>query len=291
MQKYVYMHEHIFIDLSRIKGDDDTILNDFDNTVEEFKQLKKKGVTDILDVTNIGMGRDIEYIQRVEKNSGIKIHTCTGFYKEPFLPPFFYEKTTQELTQLMVDELETGIDNTSVKPKLIGEVGSSKNCITNEENKLLTAASHAANETGAFITTHTTLGTAAHEQIQLFQKQGVDLTRVILGHMDLSADYDYIKKALDYGVTVGFDTIGKENYLDDDTRANILAKLLNQGFEKQIVLSMDITRKSSLKKRGGYGYCYLMDSFLPLLTNKYNVSNKNIDAMMKLNPKRILQLN
>lgn len=290
MKNYVYMHEHTFIDLSRIKGDDDTILNDSDATIAEFKELKKRGVTDILDVTNMGMGRDVEYIQRVSKSSGMNIHLCTGFYKEPFLPQFFYEKTVEELANIMVEELEVGIESANIKAKLIGEVGSSKDCITPEEHKLLIAASHAANQTGAFITTHTTLGTAAQEQIELFKSQGVDLKKVILGHMDLSADYDYIKAALETGVTVGFDTIGKENYLDDDTRGNILARLIEKGFASQIILSMDITRKSSLKGRGGYGYCYLMDTFLPMIKERYGVSEESIHTMMQHNPRRILQL-
>lgn len=290
MKKYVYMHEHTFIDLSRIKGDDDTILNDYDATVEEFQELRNRGVTDILDVTNIGMGRDVDYIQKVKNDSGINIHLCTGFYKEPFLPPTFYEKTVKELAEMMVKEITEDIDNTGIKAKLIGEVGSSKDLITQEEHKLLVAAARAANETGVFITTHTTLGTAALEQIQLFKNQGVALEKVILGHMDLSANYEYIKKALDMGVTVGFDTIGKENYLADHIRGEILAKLIADGFESQIILSMDITRKSALRSRGGVGYAYLMDTFLPMIQNRYGISDESIQTMMEQNPSRILNL-
>lgn len=45
------IHEHTTIDLSSVKGIDDTNLNCFDATVEEFKELYEYGVRNIIDVT------------------------------------------------------------------------------------------------------------------------------------------------------------------------------------------------------------------------------------------------
>ena len=39
-----YSHEHVTLDLSGVKQNDDCNLNVFDETVEEFKDLYKKGV-------------------------------------------------------------------------------------------------------------------------------------------------------------------------------------------------------------------------------------------------------
>ena len=64
---YTLMHEHITIDLSGVKKDLDCRLDCFDETVKEFQQLYEYGVRNILDVTNIGMGRDVDYIRRVEE--------------------------------------------------------------------------------------------------------------------------------------------------------------------------------------------------------------------------------
>jgi len=44
-----YMHEHTTIDLSRLKNIDDTNLNCFDETVEEFKKLYAKGGSEKLE--------------------------------------------------------------------------------------------------------------------------------------------------------------------------------------------------------------------------------------------------
>ena len=50
---------------------------------------------------------------------------------------------------------------------------------------------------------------------------------------------------------------------------------------------MDITRKSNLKTRGGIGYSYLIDNFIPRL-KKEGLDSKEIDNMTRDNIKRIL---
>ena len=36
-----YIHEHVYIDLSKVKNTDDTLLNDKEGMIEEFKELKR----------------------------------------------------------------------------------------------------------------------------------------------------------------------------------------------------------------------------------------------------------
>ena len=69
---------------------------------------------------------------------------------------------------------------------------------------------------------------------------------------------------LDQGVNIAFDTIGKCNYQPDVSRADWLSRLCAEGYDTQIVMSMDITRRSNFADRGGGGYSYLLDTFAPL---------------------------
>lgn len=163
----------------------------------------------------------------------------------------------------MVKELTEGIEGTGVRATVIGEIGTSKD-ITETEAKVFRAASRAHAETGAPICTHTTLGTRGLEQLEIFKSFGVDLSRVVLSHIDLSADLDYMKRLLDQGVNIAFDTIGKCNYQPDVSRADWLSRLCAEGYDTQIVMSMDITRRSNFADRGGVGYSYLLDTFAPL---------------------------
>jgi phosphotriesterase-related protein len=285
--KYCLMHEHITIDLSKIKKDDDACLDCFDETVKELKQLASFGVSDILDVTNIGMGRNIDYVKAVSAETGINILSSTGFYKEPFLPDIVYSKTPEEIAEIMLLEINKGINNSS-RAVCIGEIGTSKNEMTQIEEKVFKAAAIAAQNSNVPIYTHTTLGTYALEQVEFFSKHNIDLKRVIIGHIDLSGNLDYIRKVLDTGVCVGFDTVGKNNYLPDEIRADFLIQLEKENKLSQIVLSLDITRKSHLKSLGGIGYAYLFESFLPLLRSK-GMKEESINQMLIENPNTILR--
>jgi len=282
-----YMHEHITIDLSGIKKDLDCRLDTMEETIEELKGLKTQGVSNIVDVTNRGMGRNVEFILKVKQETGINIITSTGYYKEPFLPSEVYELSEKEIAGIMIKEIVNGIDGTDIKAEVIGEVGTGQGAISPAEKKVFWAASAAHVETGKPITTHTTLGTLGLEQIEIFKSCGVDLNKVIIGHVDLSGDIEYILRLIDTGVYVGLDTIGKVNYMTEAKRLKILQEICRRGLFSRVVMSMDITRKSHLKSRGGLGYGYLLENFIPYV-KKNGIEQKDIDIMLVANPRDIL---
>lgn len=287
MNGYTLMHEHITIDLSGVKKDTDCQLDCYNETVEEFKKLYEYGVRTVVDVTNDGMGRNVGYVLNVEKETGIRIIQSTGFYKEPFLPQRVYGQTVRQMADWMIGEIRTGIDGTGPKARMIGEIGTSKNQMTEAERRVFDAAVIAARETGMPIYTHTTLGTYAPEQAQYFKDAGLPLDRIVLGHIDLSGDLDYIRRVLDYGVTIGFDTVGKNNYFPDAKRVEFLLALENEGRLDQVVLSEDLTRKSHLKFKGGIGYSYLFETFIPM-AKAAGLKQESLDKMLIHNPARIL---
>ena len=156
------------------------------------------------------------------------------------------------------------------------------------EKKQFHAAVIAHKKTGKPIYTHTTLATLAYEQADYLVRQGVDPKKVVIGHVDLSNDLAYIKKVLHTGVTIGFDTIGKQNYLPDEQRIQYLIELQKDGLLSQVVVSEDLTRKSHLRYRGGIGYAYLFKTFLPK-AEKAGLRKESIHQMLIENPKRILE--
>lgn len=283
-----YSHEHIGIDLSGVKEDLDCRLDCEEETLSELVELKEKGVGTIIDVTNRGMGRDPYYIKRVSEASKINIIPSTGFYKEPFFTREVYELSEKELSKIMVGEIINGIEGSGIKAGVIGEIGTSKNQITEVEKKVLRASAAAHVETGKPISTHTTLGTEGLNQIKLFKEYGVDLNRVVIGHVDLSGDLDYVLRLIDKGVYVAFDTVGKINYMPDETRLEMLQEICRRGLSSRVVLSMDITRKSHLRYRGGIGYSYLLDNFIPLLLDR--VDRFYVDNMLIYNPVKVFRL-
>ncbi len=287
MKNITYIHEHIKIDLSGVKKDDDCRLDCYNETVEELKKLKELGVSRIVEVTNIGMGRDVEYMQKVASETGVEIVMSTGFYKEPFLPEYFHEKTQSELAEILISDIKNGMDGTTLKASVIGEAGTSNNQITPPELELLNACVLAHKETGTPLSTHTTLGTMAGEQGEFFISKNVDPERVYIGHTDLSKNVETIANLASKGFYCGFDTVGKNNYFPDEDRVVILKELERRGLIHKIMLSMDITRKSHLKVFGGLSYSHLLETFVPMLRNG-GLSESSIEKMLVENPKAYL---
>ncbi|MCY7912436.1 phosphotriesterase [Bacillus haynesii] len=283
-----YMHEHTTIDLSEVKNNEDCKLDVFPETVREFKSLYEKGVRNIVDVTNIGMGRNITYVQKVAKETGINIVFSTGFYQDSFYPIHVFRESKEKLAERMILEIVEGIRGTDAKAEVIGEIGTSYNKWTETEQKVFEAVVMAHKQTKKPISTHTSIGTLGHEQVEFFKKHEVDLNRVVIGHVDLSGDADYILKMLREGVYVEFDTVGKENYMPDRVRAEILKKIQDKGYIDKVLLSMDITRKSHLVYKGGVGYSYLIDTFIPLLQT-YGITGESIDKMLIKNPRAFMK--
>jgi phosphotriesterase-related protein len=196
--------------------------------------------------------------------------------------------SVRELAKLAVKEISEGIANTGIKASVIGEFGTSKDTFTEMERKVFDSMALAAVQTGAVVTTHTTLGTMALEQAEYLKAEGVKPENIIIGHLDLSQNPDTIISVLKEGVNIGFDTVGKNSYCPDTFRAQMLKRIAKEGYLDQVVLSMDITRKSHLKKWGGPGYAYLFETFLPMLL-EYGLSEAQIEQLMIDNPNRILK--
>ncbi len=282
-----YMHEHVTIDLSKEKNNIDCKLDTFDITKEEFLRLKELGVTRVVDVSNVGIGRDVDYVIKMEEATGLNIYMSTGYYKEPFLPKEVEELSVEELAKKMIDDIKIGIDGKTKCAALIGEIGTGFEIMTELEKKVFQAAAIAQKTTGVFITTHTSLGKLGHEQLDFLENLGVDLNKVILGHVALSGDLSYIKSLLKRGVYVEFDTIGKNNYLPDETRVDFIKTLCEEGWSEKLLMSVDLTRRSHLKTNGGIGYAYLIETFVPML-KEVGVKESNLKNMLVENPKRIL---
>lgn len=166
-----YIHEHIKLDLSGHKKDPDTNYDDTNEVMLELKEIKEKGIDSIVEVTNRGMGRDVLAMVELAEKTGLNIIASTGFYKEPFFPEYFYQLSDKELIQMLIKDIEEGIDGTGIKAHVLGEVGTSYNEIHAAEKRLFDIIGDVHLNTGKPIFTHTTLGTMALEQIQILEEK------------------------------------------------------------------------------------------------------------------------
>lgn len=63
----------------------------------------------------------------------------------------------------------------------------------------------------------------------------------------------------------------------------MLHALRDRGLLNRVMLSMDITRRSHLKANGGYGYDFLLTTFIPQLRQS-GFSQADVDVMLRENP-------
>ncbi len=284
------IHEHIFFKTVNENGEDRQII-DFDGQIDELSVFIGQGGGCVVDQTTIELGRQPTMLARLAQETGLHIVASTGFYHEPWLPDMVREADVEAVTQIMIKDVDQGIDDTDIRAGFIGEIGSSEISTTELEEKVLRAAGQANQATGAAISTHTVAGAEALRQIDILLEEGVDPQRVIISHVDLD-HVEHLKMVAERGVFLSFDTIGQPRFRDeyrmtgDEIRLETLLAIVKAGFEDQIVLSHDIRRVGRLRVNGGHGYGHLLGTFIPLLLK--NLSEATINKFLVQNPCRAL---
>ena len=281
----VHIHEHLYVDLSPVSGPTGK-LDDVDGVIEELKDFKSKGGRTIVEVTNIGMGRDTNILRKISEMSGVNVVFSTGFYIEKMYPNYVFELDEEGISEVMVKEIREGVGDLKSKPWVIGEVGTSGKNFSENEKKVLRASVIAHEKTKAPIITHNSEDEGL-EQVEFLMECGMDLSKVILGHQDLVPDMGYYVKVLKTGVNIAFDTFGKTHYLSEEKRVRNLVMLVKMGYLEQLFISSDITRNKYLRKNGGYGYTHIIEKIIPWLRRE-GLSEDEVETIMVENPKRFL---
>lgn len=283
---------------------DNYLLADETVAIDEVNNFKKSGGGTIVDVTSIGLKRDPEALRRVSQATGIHLVMGTGYYQKVFHPEDMDERTVENLTSEIVQDLTLGIRGSGIRAGVIGEIGVNGDPISFNEEKSIRASTRASLLTGAAMTFHRGgTGSERHTTLDLVEAEGGDLGRVILGHSDeITDDFELMNDLLKRGVYLQFDLIGREYAIDQINAINpetsldlsvtgkdavAIPKLIDAGFGDRILLSHDVCWKTHLRKYGGFGYSFIIERFLPYL-RKIGVQECQINKMMIENPRRIL---
>ena len=172
-------------------------------------------------------------------------------------------------------------------------MGTDKPWISAQEERVLRAAARAARRTGLAITTHAVLSPVGRAQLEVFEAEGADPTRVVIGHADSYPDLDHYLAIDERGASVEFDFLGMSftpaERHGEARVVELLCELLARGHAERVLLSQDVCHDSQLTRYGGNGYTYLARTFLPRL-REAGVSDAEIDTMTVANPRRLLTI-
>ena len=119
--------------------------------------------------------------------------------------------------------------------------------------------------TGAPLTTHASMYPVGLLQLDILRDEGVDPSRVIIGHCDTYLEQAYHLSILEAGAWVQFDTIGRVHMNPDYRRVSALVELIRLGWRDQLLLSSDRCHRGDLCAFGGVGYGYVFTRFFDML--------------------------
>ena len=280
---------------------DNLILSDENDAINEIKFLEKHGVDLFLDLTSVGINRDMKKLKKISESTDMDIVIGTGFFVHDALDEKSASLSVDEMADFMINEIENGIEDTGIRAGVIGEVGVSEKIYPVERNSIL-AAAKAHLKTGVPIYLHTFPWTRAGlEAADLLIENGVAPKSICICHIDVAFDYEYLKLLLDRGLYIEFDNFGKEYYFEpqegsfaggpfetDVARVNMLKKLIADGYVDQLLIANDVCLKASLHKYGGWGYDHIFENIVPMMRCE-KIDPADIVRIVEENPLRFLK--
>jgi phosphotriesterase-related protein len=279
-------HEHLLIDAFDHYPSYEYVIDDEAMVVEELREFTRRGGRTVCDTTTDEIGRNPRALARISKAAGVHVVMGSGWYREFNYPRVVHERTSRELAEILVREIEAGVGDTGIRAGFIGEIGTGRHAIKPAEERVFRAAALAQQRTGVAVSTHTTRwGTLALEQVAMLREFGVEPGRIIIGHLGDRRGVGHLLPIAEQGVYLEVDNIGYLDYQPEWVRADNVAALVKEGFGDRVLLSEDVCSLRHLRYSGGKGYGYLLEVFVPMLYER-GLTREQVDRMLVENPAR-----
>lgn len=299
----VLVHEHIFtmdleyaLNYRREFFEQETIAN----AAARLNAAKSAGFDTIIDLTVLGLGRDIPNIARVAALTDMNIIVATGIYTMNDVPraftrygPGLFCDTPEPMIDHFVSDITVGIAGTTMRA---GELKCAidRPGLTPGVERVMRAVAQANRMTGVPITVHT----APKEETGLIAQrvlaeEGVNLEDVIIGHCGDTTDIDYLMRLADRGSILGMDRFGIHQISSLNERVGTIVELIKRGYVDRLGLSHDCTCLSDILPTAeaykrfmpDHHYLHMQQQVIPAL-REAGVSQRQLDIMFIDNPRR-----
>jgi phosphotriesterase-related protein len=300
------MHEHVFVlDTEALQnfpsewGDEDQRISD---ATARMNELKSRGVDSIVDLTVMGLGRYIPRIAKIAAQTDLNIIVATGIYTYCDLPHVFAFRGPgtvfggpEIIADMFVQDIVEGIVGTTIKAGIL-------KCCTDEPGltpgveRVLRATAMAHRRTGVPISTHThARRKVGLDQQRIFKEEGVDLTRVVIGHSGDTTDLAYLEELISNGSYIGMDRFGIDTILSFEDRVATVAKMCERGHANKMVLSHDaacfnhwLPERPLAAVLPRWNYLHIHNDVIPAL-KKAAVTDEQLNTMLIENPRKIFE--
>jgi len=301
----VLMHEHIFVLSPEVQQNWPDYPEGWDEqrhmalAASRLAEVKANGIDTIVDLTVLGLGRYVPRVAALAERSEVNLIVATGAYVVETLPLYFHFRGPgapaggpELMTPLFIRDITEGISGTAVKAAILKCVTDTAG-LTRDVERVLRAVAQAHRETGVPITTHAHAGLRRGlDQQRVFAEEGVDLSRVVIGHCGDTDDFDYLERLARAGSYLGMDRFGLET-VPLDKRVEIVAEMCRRGFARQLVLSHDTSCYSDMsdpvqrrRQHPNWRWTHIPRDVVPALLAR-GVTKEQVEQMLVTNPREI----
>ncbi len=285
-------HEHLAISRGvSFEKSPVLLIDDIQKSTQEAAQLFKSGGRTIVDAQPGGCNRVEHDLLTISQKTGLNIIASTGFHKLCFYPEhhWLYTASPDELCRIFTHELTVGMYSSidtdfpsgysHIRAGIVKSALDREN-LTSIYQKLFTAAAGAALASDVPLMVHIEQDSDPVSLFSFLKELGVHPKRMIFCHMDRAIpDLDIHKKLLSDGIFLEYDTIGRFKYHSDLREIEIFQSMIAEGFEDQLLFSLDTTR-ARLKSYDpkAIGLDYLLTTFIPLMKN-HGITRQQIEKI------------
>ncbi|MEV0150340.1 MULTISPECIES: hypothetical protein [unclassified Nonomuraea] len=273
-----YAHEHLFMTGGwPLREEPDYRLDSLDAAVTEVSAAQRLGLSAVVEMTPLGFGRSPSLMKALAERTGLHVVAVTGFHKSRYYGDdhWLHRYATDEITELLVSEIEAGMDEYGLVGPLVRrssaragaiKIATGYHAFGRGVGRLVGAVAAAALATGAPIVAHCDKGTMGHELLDALAAEGVPADWVVLGHIDHNPDAGYLTSLADRRAYLAFDRPGRIKYGPDSEIVTLVSELAGRGLGHRLLFGMDLARRSIWPSLGGGpGLTYLLDRFVPRL--------------------------
>lgn len=312
-------HEHVYINMTRTTPQDG-YLNVAEEAAAELALFTAAGGSTLIDMSNgelsdyaapVGWSDDLRVMQQnpdtgsrsianvlatkeMAEQTGVQVILGTGHYYDTYLDKLWFDRnSTNKIADYLVADLLDEIPGTGVRAGIIGEIASDLSHITATEERSFRAAGRASRETGIMISTHAASFPTGLAQLEILQEEGVDPSRVVIGHADTVKSIDYSLEIARKGAFVEFDCLmtcrigGKVIRHQLERRLAYLSQIIDAGYAGSILLSQDVCQRSHMRALGGPGYTFLFEEFRTAAI-EWGIDAEVLDSIHRDNPRRAI---
>lgn len=292
-------HEHLMITGGPlVERDRDILLDDVDDGIAEARAFRDAGGGAIVDALPAGCGRDPRALRTISREAGVHVIATTGFYRSDAYPHAHWVRhyPVDQMAAILLGEVNDGIDlhdlaepvieSTGIRPGVL-KVATGLDAIDPIEHRMLKAVAAVHRASGLPILTHTERGTFGSRQLELLAEEGVDPTRIMIGHLDRLPDLERHRQIAVRGAFLGYDGLGRDRYRPFSAVADVVRRLTDEGFGRQLLLGGDVGRRSMRRSAGGLGVAGVLTTMVPDLVSA-GMAEDSVRDMLVGNPARFL---